>query len=153
MPEGTLPLSFNLIHRYQREEPFLTEKLKCAEYSKGSFRGGRSNIYIISYKDKIVIPQKLQKYVVKWYHTYLLHPGLDKTEVMIFQHLYWKGIKYAVYIEVTYCDTYQRTKRSTNKYDELPAKLAGETLRNKLCVNIIVPYKILRKAKEPLILK
>ena len=128
MPEVTLPLSFNLIDRYQREEPFLTEKLKCAEYSKGYFRRGRSTIPIITYKDNIFIPQKLQKYVVKWYHTYLLRPGLDKTEAMIFQHLYWPGIKYAVYIEVTYRDTYQCAKRSTDKYGELPAKLAGETL-------------------------
>ena len=70
---------------------------------------------------------------------------MDKTEAMIFQHLYWPGIKYAVYREVTYCDTYQRAKRSTNKYGELPAKLAGETLRNKLCVNNIGPIKYLGK--------
>ena len=37
LPEDTFPLYFNLIDRYQREKPFLTEKLKCAEYTKGSF--------------------------------------------------------------------------------------------------------------------
>ena len=31
LPEGTFPLSFNLLERYQREDPFLTEKLKCAK--------------------------------------------------------------------------------------------------------------------------
>ena len=77
LPEGMFPLSFNLIDRYQREDPFLIEKLKCAEFTKDSFRGGRNTIDLITHKDKIVIPQKLQKYVVKWYHTYLLHPGLD----------------------------------------------------------------------------
>ena len=65
LPEGTFPLSFNLIDRYQREDPFLTEKLKCVEYKKGYFCGGRSTIDIITYKDKIVTPQKLQKYLVK----------------------------------------------------------------------------------------
>ena len=74
--EGMFPLYFNLIDRYHREYPFLTEELKCSEFTKGFFCGGRNTIYIITYKDKIVIPQKLQKYVVKWYHTYLLNPGL-----------------------------------------------------------------------------
>ena len=79
------------------------------------------------YKNKIVIPQKLQKYVMKWYHTYLLHPRLDITEAMIRQHLYWKGIIEAVQKEVTKCDTCQNKKRSTKQNSKLPAKLAEET--------------------------
>ena len=31
--------------------------------------------------------------------------------------------------------------------------MAEETLRNKLCVDLIGPYKILKKGKDPLILK
>ena len=61
LPEGTFPLYFNLIYRYQQEDPFLTENLKCTEYTKGTFRGGRNTIDLITYKYKIVIPQKLQK--------------------------------------------------------------------------------------------
>ena len=34
LPDGTFPLSFNIIDQYQREVPFLTEKLKCAEFTK-----------------------------------------------------------------------------------------------------------------------
>ena len=86
--EGTFPISFNLIDCYQQEEPFPTEKLKCAEYSKGSFRGGQSTINIITHKDIIVIPQKLQKYVVRWYHTYIRNSALDQTEAMIGKNLY-----------------------------------------------------------------
>ena len=115
LPEGTFPLSFNLIDRCQREDPFLTEKLKCKQFTRGSFRGGQNTIYLKTYKDKIVIRQKLQKYVVKWYHTYLLHPGLEQTEEMILQHLYWQGLKEAVHREATKCDTCQRTKLSIKK--------------------------------------
>ena len=78
--EGMFPLSFNLVDRYQKEEPFLTEKLNCTTYQKGYFRGGRNTIQLVKYRNKIVIPQKLQKYVVKWYHTYLLHNGRERTE-------------------------------------------------------------------------
>ena len=93
LPEGTFPLSFNIIDRYHWEDPPILEKLNSAEYQKGYFRGGRNTIKLVTYKNKIVIPQKLQKYVVKWYHTYLLHPGLDRTEAMICQNLHWPGIR------------------------------------------------------------
>ena len=72
---------------------------------------------------------------------------------MIRQKMYSPGIKEAVYREVTFCDTCQRTKRSIVKYGKLPAKLAEETPWNKLCVYLIGPYKIRSKRKEPLILK
>ena len=42
---------------------------------------------LVTYKDEIFIPQKLQIYVENNYHTYLLHTRLDRTQEMIFQHL------------------------------------------------------------------
>ena len=144
-------LSFNFIDHYQRGYPFLLEKLKRANI-KYSFCGGRNIIELVTYNDKIVIPQKLQKYVLKWYHTYLLHPGLDRTEAMICQHFYQLGIREAVQKEVTNCEVCQRTKQSIQN-GKLPAKLAKETPWNKLCVDLIGPYKICRKQKEPLISK
>ena len=42
LPEGTFTPSFNFIDRCQREDPFLTEKLKCAEFTKGYFGEGRN---------------------------------------------------------------------------------------------------------------
>ena len=90
---------------------------------------------------------------MKWYHTYLLRPGLDQTEAMIFQYLYWPGIIAVVQKEFTRCDVCQRTKCSETKYGKLPAKVAEETPWNKLCVDLKGPYKIGRKGKEPLILK
>ena len=50
--DGSFYLSFNLIYRYHREYPFPTEKLKCAKYQKGSFRGGLNTIGIVTYEDK-----------------------------------------------------------------------------------------------------
>ena len=42
LPEGMFPLSFNLVYRYQRKYPILTEKQTCLEYATGSFHGVRS---------------------------------------------------------------------------------------------------------------
>ena len=124
LPECTFTISFNLINCYYRGDPFLMEKLKYRNYTKGSFRGGQRTIELVTYNSNIVITKKLQKYVVQWYHTYFLHPGLDRTEAMICQHLYWPGIREAIQKEVTNCDVCQLTKRSTEKYGKLPAKLS-----------------------------
>ena len=61
MPEVWFHLSLKLIDHYQHEDPFLTEELTCAEYKKGYFRGGRNTVKLITYKNKIVIPQQLQQ--------------------------------------------------------------------------------------------
>ena len=80
------------------------EKLHSAEYQMGYFRGGKNTIEFVTYKDKILIPQQLQKYVVKWYHKYLLHPGLDRTDEVIIYQLYCPGIGEAVHKEFTVYD-------------------------------------------------
>ena len=61
LPDGMFPLSFKIIDRYQREDPFLLEKLNSVEYLKSYFSGGWNNIKLVTHKNKIFIPQKLQK--------------------------------------------------------------------------------------------
>ena len=64
---------------------------------------------------------------------------MDRTEAMILQHLYWPNIRNAVRMEVTNCDTCQRTKLSNKDFGKLPANLSEEIPWNKLCVHLIVP--------------
>ena len=73
---------------------------------------------------------------------------MGRTEAMICQCLYWPDIRDNTQEEVNNCDTCQHTKQSNKKYGKLPAKLAEEIPRNKLCVDIIVPYGIRRKGKK-----
>ena len=109
------PLSFRLIYRYHQEYPILTENNNSEECIKGSFCGVQNNINLVTFNDKIVIPQLLQMYVVEWYHAYILHPGLDRTEAMLCQYLNWPVNRKTVREEVTKCDVCQHTKRSTKK--------------------------------------
>ena len=88
---------------------------------------------------------------MKWYHAYLLYVGLDQTEAMIQQHLYWSGIREDVHKEGTWCDVCQRTKCSTKK-GKLTTKVAKETPWNKQCVDLIDHYKIRHREKETLLL-
>ena len=67
---------------------------------------------------------------------------MDRTEDMIFHHLYWPVIRDSVRKEVTNCDTWECTKLSNIKYGKLPANKAEEIPRNKIWVDIIVPYLI-----------
>ena len=108
IPEGAFPIDIKLTKKYQRAEPSIIAKYKDGKYHKGSFCGG-IDIYLnlIMCKDKIVIPSTLQSYVLHWYHMYILHPVMDRTEAMIFQHLYWPGIRYSVQKEVSNFDTCQ----------------------------------------------
>ena len=53
----------NIIDGYQQEDTVLLEKLNSAEYQKGSFRGVMNALKLIPDQDKIVIAQKLQRYV------------------------------------------------------------------------------------------
>ena len=114
-----------MIQKYQQVEPSIIAKYKNGMYHRGYFCGG-SNIYIklIKCEDKIIIMSKLQKFVLHWYHTYLLHPGMYITEVLIWQHLYCTGIRPAIWKEVTNSDTCQCTKWPNKKYGKLPANLS-----------------------------
>ena len=94
-------------------EPSIIAKYKDGTYHKGSFRGGSNiDLRLIMCKDKIIIPSKPQSYILHWYHTYLLHPGIYITEAMILQHFYWTDIRYAVRNKVTNSDTCKHTKLS-----------------------------------------
>ena len=111
LPEGIYPINLNLIQIYQQTETSIIAKYKYDTDQKGSFRGGSNiDLNLITCKDTIFIPSKLKSYVLHWYHTYLLHPGMERMEAMICQYFYWPDIIYAVRKEVSNCDTCQRTK-------------------------------------------
>ena len=73
-----------------------------AEYEDGThhkgslYRGSDIDLNLITCKNNIVIPSIVQSYVLHWYHRYLLHPGMDRTEATIRQYLYWTDIRDAV---------------------------------------------------------
>ena len=109
---------------------------------------GNIDLNLIACEDKVVIPSNLQSYLLHWYHTYILHPGMDRTKAIICQYFYWTNIINTFQREVSNCDTCQRTKRSNKKYSKLPAKLAEEIPWNKIFVDLIGPYTIKINGKK-----
>ena len=113
LPESIFPINIKLIQKYQRQETIIIAKYKDSTYHKCYFYGGGNIVLnLITCKDNIFIPSKLQSYVLHSYHTHLLHPGMDRTEAMIPQHFFWSDIRDAVWKKVSNCDTYQPTKIS-----------------------------------------
>ena len=83
-------LTYNLINQVQQIDPKIKKMLRKnnSNYHIKDFHGGGKTRALVCYKDKIVVPTKLQKHVIDWYHTVLCHPGINRTEETISQHLY-----------------------------------------------------------------
>ena len=151
--DESYPLTHKRIDFYQRQDKQLLKLLKeNKRYQTHEFPfGGGTNRTrtLIVYDDKrIVIPKALQKRVMEWYHTTLMHPGAIRTEETIKQHFYWNGMQADIRKHVATCDACQRCKRQKKKYGELPPKEPEKGPWEKLCVDLIGPYTIRRKNKK-----
>ena len=144
LPDDAFPLVFKQIMEAQRKDKSLLQKSeKDPEYSIKSFRGGgKTRSLIVKNDDKIVIPAGIQERTVKWYHQQLCHPGETRTERSIKQHFYWPRMDKMIKDICRKCPTCQKSKTSSTKYGHLPEKKAEANPWEKLCVDLIGPYKI-----------
>ena len=93
-----------------------------------------------NYKNRIIIPQGLQKRVVQWYHHTLCHPGINWTEETISQHFYWKNMRDQITRNVSTCSVCQKQKETAQKVWITPRKEAEYKPWELLCVDLIGPY-------------
>ena len=78
------PTLFKIIDQYQRKDTSLMANFITGKYKCGSFSGGSNNNFnLITCKDNSFISLILQRYVLNWYHMYILNPELDWMEAMI----------------------------------------------------------------------
>ena len=152
LPPDAYPLRYSLIMREQQKDAALQNKLNHKGFSSKEVRGGQKRYNIIYYNDKIVVPKTLQKRVVNWYHEILCHPGINRTEQTIRQHLTWPKLEDDFARVCKTCDTCQRTKKTKLKYGKLPAKEAEGNPWDTLCIDLIGPYTIDRHNKKNLTL-
>jgi transposase InsO family protein len=150
---SVFPVNFTVLANFQQQDRDLQTLVSTHQnVSRKIFRGGEQ---LICYKDRIYVPKALQKHVVEWYHTYLMHPGETRLEASIAQHLYWPNIRQLVQQTVKSCPTCQKAKGKRLKYGHLPAQQVAEGSQpwEKLCVDTIGPYQIRRKGKKTLVFK
>ena len=59
---------------------------------------------LITYKNKIYIPDTLKDRVMDWYHTYLIHPGVTRMLSTIHSIFHWHGMRKDIEKFVQTCD-------------------------------------------------
>jgi len=147
------PLSYAHLDEAQRSDSDIKKILKKdnSKYTLQEFHGGGKTRSLVCYNNKIVVPKKLQRHVIDWYHTVLCHPGINRTEESISQHLFWPKMRDQVTNYVQACGTCQKNKRKVKKYGHLPPKEAEATPWDRMCIDLIGPYTINRKGRKKLI--
>ena len=153
IPPDAFPLRLKLIEYEQgKDKSLITKARKSSSYSIHSFRGGGKERKLIVKNGRIVVPTKLQKRMIQWYHEILCHPGETRTEATIAQHFTWPKLREQVRKACSSCHICQLTKRTKKKYGHLPEKEAESLPWEKLCVDLIGPYTIRRKGHSDLVL-
>ena len=152
---GFHPLSYAHLDAAQQTDADIKKILRKdnSKYSIQDFHGGGKTRSLVCYNDKIVVPKKLHKHVVDWYHVVLCHPGINRTEESISQHLFWPKMREQITNYVQACPTCQKNKRKVKKYGHLPPKEAEATPWDRMCIDLIGPYTINRKGTNKLICK
>ena len=80
----------------------------------------------------------------------LCHPGETQTEKTLRQHFDWKGLHTTVHGVCMKCPSCQREKITNHKYGKLPPKQAETNPWDTICLDLIGPYTIPQKGKNPL---
>ena len=99
LPSDAFLITYQLITCKQSHDKTLLVTIKngAKNYSLKEFHGGSRSSWLLCYKDRIVIPKGLQKWVVQWYHHTLCHPGTSRSEETISQHFLLEKYKRSHY--------------------------------------------------------
>ena len=118
LPADVYPLRMSLLSSEQRKDTTIQAKLRerNSGYIIKEVRGGIKSYDVVYCNDKIVVPRTLRKRLINWYHTTLMHPGINRTERTIGMHSTWPKLHDDVEKICKHCKTCQLTKKTTIKY-------------------------------------
>jgi len=141
------PMHPHLIRKEQNKDNDLKRNIKEDQnkrYSKKKVEG----VELIHFEGKIFVPKTLRERIIRWYHTYLVHPGRTRMEATIRQIFTWPGLKPQVEEWCRTCHRCQIFKRQRKKYGHLPAKKAETQPWSRVNVDFIGPYPITTPKKS-----
>jgi hypothetical protein len=146
-PEYVFPIAAATLKKHQKQSLVLQEHLKRhPEYFSTTTIGkGSTAIELVTFHQKIYVPKALRSQVLSWCHDMLGHPGEQRTERTIRQHLVWPGLQASVDKHVSCCHECQIYKTHRKKYGKLPFKEPEEKPWNTICVDLIGPYDVTTK--------
>ena len=124
----------------EEDSTYRTEKIKHSDFEYDIIMNG---------DDKIVLPPRLQRPAVDWYHQFLCHPGETRMELTLRQHYDWRGLRTDVKRACKACAMCLERKKRNSRLGKLPAKVAEATPWHTLCIDLIGPYDIGTPNKDP----
>jgi hypothetical protein len=108
-----------------------TDKCLMTEFKKDNHKYKLNKIertlVLLTRDGMIYIPSAVRNHVMAWYHTYICHPGLTRTEVTIRSTMTWPGLTEDVQSHCNKCKLCQLHKKNRKQYDKLPVKVAETT--------------------------
>ena len=139
------PLSLKEIVAEQKKDVNLQTKLALPDSKlRSEERRSSDTTYqvITNEEGKILLPNRLQRRAVEWYHSFLCHPGETRLELTLRQHYEWRGLRTMVQRVCKACPVCRVHKKRTTKYGKLPPKKAEVIPWHTLCIDLIGPYTI-----------
>jgi hypothetical protein len=119
--EERFPLLPSLIQREQAKDKTLQRLQKEQPNEFGTRELEKAQV--ITFKDRIYVPQALCDRIVAWYHDYLSHPGKVQMQSTLASTLYWPNMEKTIYSYVKKCPSCQLCKGPRKPYGKLPLKI------------------------------
>jgi hypothetical protein len=141
------PMSPLLIAKEQKKDNKLMKSLEQGTkvYRTKKLEGKE----LITYNDKIVVPEILRDRIISWYHHYLCHPGQLRMEATLRQNYYWEKMRATVQSHVKACKICQMCKKPRKQYGHLPVKTAEEAEPwKRVNVDMIGPLSVKTPSKK-----
>jgi len=92
-------------------------------------------------EQKIVVPKSLQQQLTLWYHTQLIHPGVERLYNTLKQHYVWPRMKETIAITLRSCDACQKAKRGGRGMGLIPLKDTEKGPWRDVAVDLAGPWK------------
>jgi hypothetical protein len=117
---NSFPLDFATISSHQQADIGLQQIKQSNNDYETCIIGCTLIVYL---RDKIVVPQSLQRQIVDWYHTMLAHPSKTRTIKTIEQHFHWQTLSRDIKQFIQTCQTCQHYKQQRKNYGHSPTKI------------------------------
>lgn len=138
---------FKCIRILQEQDPKLARLLQSAneiaDAKKSSIAKKDGILYRKQGREvkrwKTYIPKEMERDLILSFHTGLAHMGIDKTTLMLQEHLYFPKMREKVRKIVSCCDTCQRAKHNNVAYEYATSSVLREYPRELVSIDLHGP--------------
>ena len=126
------PLTISEISRAQRTDKYVRILQQQSPDALGEFfedigkKAGPDRVLTeLDFRDgkhRIIVPASLRKRLLEWYHTTLVHPGVNRLYNTLRQHYTWPKMHEHIKQYTQHCGPCQKGKRGLRGMGELPLK-------------------------------